>query len=46
MYNRTGEEIRQYKYCGLCWGKDYENNKEIKMAFEKNRDIKRGGGEG
>ncbi len=42
VYNRTGEEIRQYKYCRLCWGKAYENNKDIKKAYESNKDIKRG----
>ncbi len=26
VYNWTGGQIRQYKYCRLCWGQAYENN--------------------
>ncbi len=32
VYNLTGIEISQYKYCRYGWGQAYENNRNIKRG--------------
>ncbi len=32
VYNLTGGEISQYKYCRYGWGQAYENNRNIKRG--------------
>ncbi len=32
VYNLTGGDISQYKYCRYGWGQAYENNRSIKKG--------------